>query len=128
MQKIQSFIDEEAKLNEQINQLSQTTVDSSGSEKIDQNFTKLKQARSNLSQLIEKKNSLHLNESQNFKKALPEIKKQYELYSEDYIKELIWNYSSRINKRINHGRNEDEYRDWLIIKKYVKWLQMDINI
>jgi hypothetical protein len=78
MQKIQSFIDEEAKLNEQINQLSQTTVDSSGSEKIDQNFTKLKQARSNLSQLIEKKNSLHLNESQNFKKALPEIKKQYD--------------------------------------------------
>ena len=68
-------------------------------------------------------NDFHCNHN-----LIPEIKKQYELYSEDYIKELIWNYSSRINKRINHERNEDEYKDWLIIKKYVKWLQMDINI
>ena len=68
-------------------------------------------------------NDFHCNHN-----LIPGIKKQYELYSEDYIKELIWNYSSRINKRINHERNEDEYKDWLIIKKYVKWLQMDINI
>ena len=68
-------------------------------------------------------NDFHCNHS-----LIPEIKQQYELYSEDYIQTLIWKYSSRINKRINHKRDEDEYKDWLIIKKYVKWLQSKVKI
>lgn len=58
---------------------------------------------------------------------IQDIKKQYDLYSEEYIKKLIWEYSSSINKRTSPFYNEEEYKDWLIIKKYVRYLQRNMN-
>ncbi len=59
-------------------------------------------------------------------RLIPDIKQQYELYSEEYIKILIWKYSSRLNKRIQYTKDNEEYKDWLIIKKYVRWLQSNM--
>ena len=78
MNQIKNYIDEEIKINEKIKRLSQATVDSLQSEKLDHNFSKLKEERSALSQLIEKKSSLHVNESQQFKEALPQLLKKYD--------------------------------------------------
>ncbi len=127
MKKMKSFIDKETEINEQINQLSQTTVDSSGSEKLDLNFTKLKEARSELSQLIEKKNSLNLNESQKFKKALPEIQKKYDslnrlaelqdlnefadIFKQTYPNILRWQYRMRTSLNLRNDISNKLKRD-----------------
>ena len=55
------------------------------------------------------------------------VKRQYKLYPEDFIKKLIWEYSSKKNKRIKCEINEDEYKDWLIIKKFVRFQQKNMN-
>ena len=56
------------------------------------------------------------------------VKKQYNLYSEDYIQKLICEYSSKKNKRIqNKKQNEEEYKDWKIIQKYVRYQQKNMN-
>ena len=75
---MENLIDKEIEINRTIKKLSQATVDSFQSEKLDQKFSKLKEARSNLSQLIEQKNSLHVNEPQRFKEALPQLLKKYD--------------------------------------------------
>ena len=46
---------------------------------------------------------------------------------EEYIKELIWYYSSSCNKRKTFHYDEEEYKDWLIIKKYVRFLQKNMD-
>ena len=53
------------------------------------------------------------------------INEEYEEYSEEYIKELIWNYSSKTNVRIkkNSIPNEISSSDWNKIKTYVKRVQ-----
>ena len=127
MNKMKSIIEKEAQINEQINQLSQKTVDASGSEKLDQNFTKLKQARSKLSQLIEKKNSLRLNESQKFKKALPGIQEKYnslnrlaglqdlnefaDLFKQTYPNTLRWQYRIRSAQNLRDDISNKLERD-----------------
>ena len=127
MIKMKSIIEKEAQINEQINQLSQKTVDASGSEKLDQNFTKLKQARSKLSQLIEKKNSLRLNESQKFKKALPGIQEKYnslnrlaglqdlnefaDLFKQTYPNILRWQYRIRSAQNLRDDISNKLERD-----------------
>jgi len=78
MKQMESLIDKEIEINIKIKKLSQATVDSFQSEKLDQKFSKLKEARSDLSQLIEQKNSLHVNEPQRFKEALPQLLKKYD--------------------------------------------------
>lgn len=60
-------------------------------------------------------------------KLIQIVKKQYELYSEEFIKKLIWEYSSKKNKRVKCEINEDEYKDWLIIKKFVRFHQQRMN-
>ena len=78
MKQMKSLTDKESEINMKIKKLSQATVDSFQSEKLDQSFSQLKEARSDLSQLIDKKNSLQANESQRFKEALPQLLKKYE--------------------------------------------------
>ena len=78
MKQMENLIDKEIEINRTIKKLSQVTIDSFQSEKLNQKFSKLKQARRELSQLIEQKNSLHVNEPQRFKEALPQLLKKYE--------------------------------------------------
>ncbi len=54
------------------------------------------------------------------------INEEYPEYSEEYIKKLIWHYSSKINMRIKENSIEDkeiDKNDWNKIKKYVKRVQ-----
>ena len=44
-------------------------------------------------------------------------------YTEDYIKELIWIFSSSINTRVIIMNDEKKEKDWLEIKKIVKYIQ-----
>ena len=67
-------------------------------------------------------NDFHCNHT-----LIPNVKKQFNLYSEEYIKNLIWNYSSSYNQRITSHHDEEEYKDWLIIKKYVRYLQKNMD-
>lgn len=49
---------------------------------------------------------------------------KYPIYSNDYIKELIWNYSSKINLRNYKDIDENKkYKDWMKIKNEVKNIQ-----
>lgn len=54
------------------------------------------------------------------------INKQYPNFDMDYIKHLVWTYSSSKNNRIEMKRNKDEYKDWKIIKKYTRYLQKNM--
>ena len=67
-------------------------------------------------------NDFHCNHT-----LIPSVKRQYDLYSEEYIKTLIWNYSSSYNQRITSHYDEEEFKDWLIIKKYVRYLQKNMD-
>ena len=67
-------------------------------------------------------NDFHCNHT-----LIPSVKRQYDLYSEEYIKSLIWNYSSSYNQRITSHYDEEEFKDWLIIKKYVRYLQKNMD-
>ena len=78
MKQMKNLIDKEIEINMKIKKLGQATVNSFQSEKLDQKFNQLKEARSKLSQLIDQKNSLQANESQRFKEALPQLLKKYE--------------------------------------------------
>ena len=78
MKQMKNLLDKEIEINMKIKKLSQATVNSFQSEKLDQKFNQLKEARSKLSQLIDQKNSLQANESQRFKEALPQLLKKYE--------------------------------------------------
>ena len=60
-------------------------------------------------------NDFHCNHS-----LLPNVRKKYPQFSEDYLKGLIWNYSSGPNVRFKALPPND---DWLRIKPYVRWLQ-----
>ncbi len=54
------------------------------------------------------------------------INEEYPEYSEEYIKKLIWHYSSKLNMRMKENSVEDkeiDKNDWNIIKKYVKRVQ-----
>tara|TARA_Y100000590_G_scaffold444787_1_gene575980 strand:- start:333 stop:1250 length:918 start_codon:yes stop_codon:yes gene_type:complete len=67
-------------------------------------------------------NDFHCNHT-----LIPNVKRQFNLYSEEYIKNLIWNYSSSYNKRKTNYYEEEQYKDWLIIKKFVRYLQKNMN-
>lgn len=67
-------------------------------------------------------NDFHCNHT-----LIPNVKKQFDLYSSEYIKSLIWNYSSSYNQRITSHYNEDEWKDWLIIKKFVRYQQKTMD-
>lgn len=67
-------------------------------------------------------NDFHCNHT-----LIPNVKKQFNLYTEEYIKSLIWNYSSSYNQRVTSHYNEEEFKDWLIIKKYVRYLQKNMD-
>ncbi len=54
------------------------------------------------------------------------VHEEYPEYSEEYIKKLIWHYSSKLNMRIKESKIEDEKidkNDWNKIKKYVNRVQ-----
>ena len=44
-------------------------------------------------------------------------------YTEDYIKELIWLFSSSINNRVVFIHDKQKEKDWLKIKEIVKYFQ-----
>jgi hypothetical protein len=67
-------------------------------------------------------NDFHCNHT-----LIPNVKKQYDIYSEEYIKSLIWNYSSSYNQRITSHYNEEEFKDWLIVRKFVRFQQKSMN-
>ena len=59
-------------------------------------------------------------------RLLPDLHTHFPMFSESYLKKLLWLYSSAPNKRclVEKARiSYDEYRDWCIIKKYTRWLQ-----
>jgi hypothetical protein len=61
-------------------------------------------------------------------KLLININKQYPMFDIDYIRHLIWTYSSRKNLRIiENDRIDEEYKDWKIIKKFTRYLQKNMN-
>lgn len=61
-------------------------------------------------------------------KLLKNINKQYPDFQIDYIRHLIWTYSSRKNIRIiENDRVDEEYKDWKIIKKFTRYLQKNMN-
>lgn len=56
-------------------------------------------------------------------RLLPDLHAHFPMFSESYLKQLVWIYSSSPNKRYTAPISESEYKDWLIIKKYTRWLQ-----
>ena len=91
------------------------------------NNSKIQYINHNLGNLFIQEWDLCANDFHCNPKLIQIVKKQYNLYSEDFIKKLIWEYSSRENKRIKYEINEDEYKDWLIIKKFVRFQQKNMN-
>ena len=91
------------------------------------NNDKIKYIKTDIPPLPRNKWDLCANDFHCYPKIIKDIKKQYDCYSEEYIKKLIWEYSSSLNKRISPFYNEEEYKDWLIIKKYVRYLQQNMN-
>tara|TARA_Y100000996_G_C22546015_1_gene651834 strand:+ start:884 stop:1795 length:912 start_codon:yes stop_codon:yes gene_type:complete len=66
-------------------------------------------------------NDFHCN-----KFIIPKIRgyiKNKKKYTEDYIKELIWLFSSSINNRVVVVIDKKKEKDWLEIKKFVKYIQ-----
>ena len=55
------------------------------------------------------------------------INHYYPKFSEDYIKELIWNCSSSKNNRVEFIINEKYIKDWEEINKVVKYVQKKCN-
>lgn len=59
-------------------------------------------------------------------RLLPDLHAHFPMFAESYLKRLVWLYSSAPNKRSLVEKvciSYDEYKDWLIIKKYTRWLQ-----
>ncbi|MBT6601999.1 MAG: hypothetical protein HOB32_10175 [Nitrospina sp.] len=118
MNQIKIFIDKEIEMKKKIKQLSQATVDFSGSEKLDQSFTNLKEARNKLSELIVKKSSLNLDEPQKFRETLPQILKKYDslkklaklqdlnefkdVFKQAYPNVLRWQYKIRTTPNLRN--------------------------
>jgi len=93
----------------------------------DLNNDKINLIKLNLDPLNRNEWDLSANDFHCYPKLLTDVKKQYDIYDIDYIKKLIWDYSSSYNKRITSHYNEEEFKDWLIIKKYVRYLQKNMN-
>jgi len=91
------------------------------------NNDKINYIKLNLEPLKRNEWDLCANDFHCYPKLIKDVKKQYDIYDEEYIKNLIWYYSSSYNKRITSHYDEEEYKDWLIIKKYVRFLQKNIN-
>lgn len=88
---------------------------------------KIKYVNHNLDRLEIKDWYLQANDFHCNHTLIPNVKKQFNLYTEEYIKDLIWNYSSSCNQRITSKYDEEEFKDWLIIKKYVRYLQKNMD-
>jgi len=67
-------------------------------------------------------NDFHCNHT-----LIPNVKKQYDIYEEEYIKSLIWNYSSSYNRRITSHYEDGEFKDWSIIRNFVRFQQRNMN-
>ena len=87
------------------------------------NNTKINFINHRLEPLLRKDWDLCANDFHCNRQLIDQVKKQYDMFDEDYIKKLIWEHSSRANKRIQFEVNEDEHKDWLIIKKFVRFQQ-----
>ena len=82
MKQLEKLMAQETKLNRKINELGQKTVDSSLTERLDQNFQSLNEARKKLSKLTHEKDSLRVNEFQRFREGLPQLMKKYDTLRE----------------------------------------------
>ena len=87
------------------------------------NNSKIHFIHHNLEPLLRKDWDLCANDFHCNRQLIDKVKKQYEMFDKDYIKKLIWEHSSRNNKRIKFEVNEEEHKDWLIIKKFVRFQQ-----
>ncbi len=87
------------------------------------NNSKIHFINHNLEPLLRQDWDLCANDFHCNRQLIDKVKKQYEMFDEDYIKKLIWEHSSRNNKRIKFEVNEEEHKDWLIIKKFVRFQQ-----
>tara|TARA_Y100000389_G_scaffold176648_1_gene188321 strand:+ start:2229 stop:3125 length:897 start_codon:yes stop_codon:yes gene_type:complete len=63
-------------------------------------------------------NDFHCNRS-----IIPQVKKYFPKMEYEYIKELIWNFSSSQNNRIIVEYDKKQFDDWEKIKKVVKYIQ-----
>ena len=91
------------------------------------NNSKINFINHNLEPLLRKNWDLCANDFHCNRQLIDQVKKQYDMFDEDYIKKLIWEHSSRNNKRIQFEVNEEEHKDWLIIKKFVRFQQNNMN-
>ena len=63
-------------------------------------------------------NDFHCNRS-----IITQVKKYFPKMEEDYIKTLIWNFSSSQNNRIVSINDKNQMKDWEKIKGVVKYIQ-----
>ena len=94
---------------------------------IQMNHSKIQYINHTIDPLPRSKWDLCANDFHCNKQLIQMVQQQYELFSEEYIQKLIWEHSSRFNKRTKIKRNEDEYKDWRIIKKFVRFKQQNMQ-
>lgn len=82
MKQLHKLMDEEARLNSTIRELSQATVDANQSKELDPQFQKLNEARKEHTRLNQEKDFLRVNEFQRFKEALPQLLEKYDSLNE----------------------------------------------
>ena len=92
--------------------------------KIDINYGKITNIKLNIEPLSKKEWIYQANDFHCNRFIISKIKNYIEYkYSEEYIKKLMWNFSSSINCRILKDQNKEEEEDWYKIEKKVKRIQ-----
>ncbi len=77
MKTYSNLMDKEANLRQNISELNQKTVDSTGKKDVRQKFQDLNKARNNLSEVVNQMHDLHMKMFQGFKNFLPELTEKY---------------------------------------------------
>ncbi len=82
MKTLRDLMEQEDRINQEIQALGQKTVDSSLSADLEKNFRALNQARKEWSGILREKDSLRVNEFQKFKETLPRLQEKYDALEE----------------------------------------------
>ena len=72
----------------------------------------------NKKEWIYEANDFHCNRS-----IIDRIQFHHNRYTKDYLKLLIWNFSSSINQRENIEKDQSQIEDWKIIERTVRKIQ-----
>ncbi len=77
MKSLSSLLDKEIKINQKLRMLSQETVDSNRSPKLQDNFIQLNSAKNELARIMEEMDSLRVRVFQRYKNTLPKLQRKY---------------------------------------------------